>query len=78
MVTNAEMKNNNHHYGGIESGVDSLAHLLPKVQQRTKEHIKGYIQSPVIFKHIESHIASPGLGNQSGMFGAVALAEKSV
>jgi hypothetical protein len=63
MVSNAEMNNNNHHYGGIESGFDSLAHLLPKVRQRTKEHMTGYTQSQVILENIGSYIVSPGLGN---------------
>ena len=74
MAANAEMKNNDHHYGGIESGFDSMAHLLPKVGQRTKELINGYIQLPVILENIESRIVLPGLGNQSGMFRAVASA----
>ena len=61
----------------VGGGVGSLSHLLPKVQQRTKELINGYIQSPVILKNIESYIVSPGLGNRSGMLGAIALAEQA-
>ncbi len=60
----------------IGGGVGSLPHLLPKVRQRTKELINGYIQSPVILENIESYIVSPGLGNRSGMLGAIALAER--
>jgi fructokinase len=55
-----------------------VPHLLPKVQQRTKELINGYIQSPVILENIESYIVSPGLGNRSGMLGAIALAEQAL
>jgi fructokinase len=62
----------------IGGGVGSLPHLLPKVQQRTKEIINGYIQSPVILEKIESYIVSPGLGNRSGMLGAIALAEQAL
>lgn len=62
----------------IGGGVGSLPHLLPKVQQRTKELINGYIQSPVILENIESYIVSPGLGNRSGMLGAIALAEQAL
>ena len=62
----------------IGGGVGSLSHLLPKVQQRTKELINGYIQSSVILENIESYIVSPGLGNQSGMLGAIALAEQAL
>ncbi len=62
----------------IGGGVGSLGHLLPRIQQRTKELINDYIQSPVILKNIESYIVNPGLGNQSGMLGAIALAEQAV
>jgi len=62
----------------IGGGVGSLPHLLPKVQQRTKELINGYIQSPVILENIESYIVLPGLGNRAGMLGAIALAEQSL
>ena len=60
----------------LGGGVGSLVHLLPRVRQRTKELINGYIQSPVILENIESYIVNPGLGNRSGMLGAIALAEQ--
>ncbi|MFM8426960.1 MAG: ROK family protein [Chloroflexota bacterium] len=62
----------------IGGGVGSLGHLLPKVQKRTRELINGYIQSPAILEHIESYIVNPGLGNRSGMLGALALAEHAL
>jgi len=61
----------------IGGGVGSLDHLLPKIQQKTKQLINGYIQSPAILEHIETYIVNPGLGNQSGMLGAIALAEQA-
>ena len=61
----------------IGGGVGSLSHLLPKVQKRTRDLINGYIQSPVILENIETFIVNPGLGNRSGMLGAIALAEQS-
>jgi fructokinase len=62
----------------IGGGVGSLGHLLPRVQQRTRELINGYVQSPVILENIESYIVNPGLGNRSGVLGAIALAEQSL
>lgn len=62
----------------IGGGVGSLPHLLPKVQQRTKEIINGYIQSPIILEDIKSYIVSPGLGNRSGILGAIALASQAL
>ncbi len=61
----------------IGGGVGSLGHLLPKVQKRTRELINDYVQSPVILEHIETYIVNPGLGNRSGMLGAIALAEQT-
>lgn len=60
----------------LGGGVGSLAPLLPRVQKRTRELINGYVQSPVILENIESFIVNPGLGNRSGMLGAIALAEQ--
>jgi len=62
----------------IGGGVGSLPHLLPQVQQRTRELINGYIQSPIILQNIESYIVSPGLETRSGMLGAIALAEQAL
>jgi len=61
----------------IGGGVGQLPHLLDKVRQRTKELINGYIRSPAILENIESYIVNPGLGNQSGVLGAIALAMES-
>lgn len=62
----------------VGGGVGSLPHLLSKVQKKTRKLINGYIQSPVILENIESYIVSPGLGNRSGMLGAIALAEQAL
>ncbi len=62
----------------IGGGVGSLDHLLPKIQQKTKQLINSYIQSPIILEHIETYIVNPGLGNRSGMLGAIALAEQAI
>lgn len=62
----------------LGGGVGSLGHLLPKVQNRMREYINGYIQSPAILENIGTYIVNPGLGNRSGMLGAMALAEQSL
>ncbi len=58
----------------IGGGVGQLPHLLQKVQQRTQELINGYIQSPAILENMKSFIVTPGLGDQAGVLGAIALA----
>lgn len=62
----------------IGGGVGSVSHLLPRVQKRTRELINGYIQSSAILENIETYIVNPGLGNRSGVLGAIALAEGAV
>lgn len=62
----------------LGGGVGSAPHLLPKVRARTREFINGYIQSSAIQKEIESYIVHPGLGNRSGVLGAIALAEQAL
>jgi len=59
----------------LGGGVGSVPHLLPKVQQRTRELINGFLSS-VNQKNIESYIVHPGLGNRAGVLGAIALAEQ--
>ena len=59
-------------------GVGQLPHLLPRLQQRTRELINGYIKSPAILEDIENYIVHPGLGNRSGVLGALALAQQTI
>lgn len=61
----------------LGGGVGSVQHLLSKVRARTRELINGYIQSPIILEHIETFIVNPGLGNRSGVLGAIALAKQA-
>ena len=61
----------------IGGGVGQLPHLLHRVQGRTRELINGYLQSPAILENIGSYIVNPGLGNRSGVLGAIALAMQS-
>lgn len=61
----------------LGGGVGSVPHLLSRVRARTRELINGYIQSPIILEHIETFIVNPGLGNRSGVLGAIALAKQA-
>ncbi|MBI2758284.1 MAG: ROK family protein [Chloroflexi bacterium] len=62
----------------IGGGVGQLAHLLPRVREKTREIINGYVQSASILENIETYIVPPGLGNRAGMLGAIALAEQLI
>ena len=57
----------------LGGGVMDQPQLFPLVRQKTLEALNGYVQSPAILENIDSYIVSPGLGNQAGVLGAIAL-----
>ncbi len=57
-------------------GVMDQAHLFPLIRKKTLALLNNYVQSPEILERIEAYIVPPGLGNQAGVLGAIALAEK--
>jgi fructokinase len=56
-------------------GVMDQAHLFPLVRRKVQEYLDGYLQLPEITERIDQYIVPPGLGNRSGVLGAIALAE---
>jgi fructokinase len=48
--------------------------LFPRVRDQVQNLLNGYVQSPVILEKIDQYIVPPGLGNQAGVLGAIALA----
>ena len=58
----------------IGGGVMQREFLFPKVRWRVREMLNGYVASKSVMEHIEDYIVPPGLGNQSGSLGAIALA----
>lgn len=59
----------------VGGGVGQNELMLKLVQRKTVALLNGYVKSPVILENIESYIVNPGLGNRSGVAGAIALAE---
>jgi fructokinase len=49
--------------------------LLPAVQDRVKALLNNYVSSSEIIDKIGSYLVPPGLGNLSGVLGAIALAQ---
>ncbi len=60
------------HLGG---GVMAQKQLFPLIRKKTASFLNGYIQTNEILEGIEEYIVPPGLGTQSGILGAKALAE---
>jgi len=58
----------------LGGGVMQREFLFPKVGRRVRELLNGYVSSKKILDEIEDYIVPPGLGNQSGSLGAIALA----
>ena len=59
----------------LGGGVSLHTGLLQKVQEKVPQILNGYVQSEVIHKHMDQYLVSPGLGNRSGVLGAIALAK---
>jgi fructokinase len=59
----------------LGGGVMEKPGLIALVREKTQAYLNGYVQHPAISEQIESYIVPPGLGNQAGVLGAIALAE---
>lgn len=57
----------------VGGGVMGQAGLLPLVRQKVVASLNGYVQMPAITEQIDDYIVAPGLGNQAGVLGAMAL-----
>jgi fructokinase len=61
----------------IGGGVMEQRQLFPLVRGRVRELLNGYLQVPAILDQIDEYIVPPGLGNQAGVLGAIALAQQA-
>jgi len=59
----------------LGGGVMQKKLLYPMIHKKTQQYLNGYVQSEMISKRMDEYIVPPGLGNQSGMLGAIALAQ---
>lgn len=62
----------------LGGGVMGQAHLIPLIRQKVQALLNGYVQHATILGNIDQYIVPPGLGNQAGVLGAIALAETAV
>jgi len=62
----------------LGGGVMHQKQLFPLIRKHVKELLNGYIQNPLILTSDETYITSPGLGDESGLLGAFALAIYSI
>ena len=59
-------------------GVLGRAPVLDGVRRRLPELLAGYLDSPLLGEQIEQYIVAPGLGDDAGVLGAIALARDLV
>ena len=57
-------------------GVMEHPGLIELIRCEVSDLLNGYVQSPVILENIDHYIVTPGLGNRSGVLGALALAQQ--
>lgn len=62
----------------IGGGVMHHKELYGKIRKHTQLLLNGYIQHRQILEEIENYIVAPGLGNNAGVCGAMALAEAAI
>lgn len=61
----------------LGGGVMRQKHLLPKIRAEMLKTLNGYILNDTVAKHTDTYVVTPALGEDSGILGSIALAEKS-
>ncbi len=59
-------------------GVMKQQHILPLIRKKVQELLNGYIQKDELIGNIDEYIVAPDLGQNAGICGALALAEKAL
>ncbi|NMC52910.1 MAG: ROK family protein [Chloroflexi bacterium] len=62
----------------LGGGVMQQEQLFPLIRGKLLEKMNNYFQSPVILNRMAEYVVPPGLGNQAGMLGALAMARNEV
>lgn len=57
----------------LGGGVMKQSHLFPMIREQVLKLLNGYVQSRAILDRIDEYIVPPGLGDNAGLAGALAL-----
>lgn len=57
----------------LGGGVMQQTHLLPKIRERIHQYVNGYVNNQML-ANLDETVVAPGLGQNSGIAGALALA----
>jgi fructokinase len=59
----------------LGGGVMGRTFLFPMIRRKVRESLNGYVHSASLLEGMDGYILPPGLGNRSGVLGALALAQ---
>jgi fructokinase len=59
-------------------GVMKQRQLFPLIHRRLRELLTDYVQSPQTTSELNTYVVPPGLGNEAGVLGALALAQRAI
>ena len=54
-------------------GVMKQQHLFPRIRKYLQEFLNGYVQKKEILEEIDEYVVYPGLGDEAGFVGSIAL-----
>ena len=57
----------------LGGGVMEQLHLFPLIRSKLLNYLNGYVRSPSILENMDEYVVPPGLGNQAGLLGGIAL-----
>lgn len=57
----------------LGGGVMHQQHLLPNIRRQVLHNLNGYVSAQAVLDDIDSYIVAPGLGDNAGLAGSVAL-----
>ncbi|TYP74791.1 ROK family protein [Paenibacillus methanolicus] len=57
----------------LGGGVMQQEHLFPLIREEVKRNLNGYVSAAAILDRIDNYIVPPGLGNNAGLSGSLAL-----
>lgn len=62
----------------LGGGVMHQTQLFPMIREEVQRLLNGYVQTWELLQDIENYIIPPGLGDNAGVLGAMALAQRAV
>jgi fructokinase len=62
----------------LGGGIMKVEGIIPRIRVRLRELLAGYVQHPAIIEAIDDYLVPPGLGDQTGMLGGIALARRAL